>query len=121
MPHKTLVDQAIENENFRQVVATNKSSQVVLMSLLPGEEIGDEVHDLDQIICIIKGNGKAVLDGVETEIAAGDVVNVAEGAKHNIINGTGEAMKLITIYAPPEHPDGTIHKTKAEADAAEHH
>ena len=121
MPHKTLKDQALENENFRKVMATNKSSQVVLMSLLPNEEIGEEVHDLDQIIYIVQGSGKAVLDGEDNEITSGDLVNVPEGSKHNIINGPDGSMKLITVYAPPEHPDGTVHKTKAEADEAEHH
>lgn len=121
MIHKDLVGQSLQNENFRKVVATNKSSQIVLMSLLPNEEIGEEVHDLDQVLYISAGTGKAVLDGVETEIAKGDVINVPEGAKHNVINSADSAMKIITVYSPPEHPDGTVHATKAEAEAAEHH
>jgi mannose-6-phosphate isomerase-like protein (cupin superfamily) len=120
MIHKDLINQTLQNENFRQVVATNIHSQLVLMSLLPNEEIGEEVHDLDQILYIAQGAGQAVLDGQTFAIGAGDVVNVPEGAKHNIINGSSEAMKLITVYSPPEHPDGTVHATKAEADAAEH-
>lgn len=120
MIHKDLLGQALQNENFRTVVATNKFSQLVLMSLLPGEEIGEEVHDLDQILYIAQGSGQAVLDGEATVIGMGDVINVQVGAKHNIINGGTEAMKLITVYSPPEHPEGTVHKTKADAQAAHH-
>ncbi len=118
---KNLLDQANTNEYFRVVLATNKSSQLVLMSLLPNEEIGEEVHDLDQILYITKGTGQAFLDGQATDISAGDVINVPEGVKHNIVNTGQESLKLATIYSPPEHPDGTVHKTKAEAEAAEHH
>lgn len=118
---KNLLDQANSNEYFRVVLATNKSSQLVLMSLLPNEEIGEEVHDLDQILYITKGNGQAFLNGEVNEVSAGDVINVPEGVSHNIVNTGSESMKLITVYSPPEHPDGTIHKTKAEAEAAEHH
>lgn len=118
---KNLLEQTLVNEYFRQVVATNKHSQLVLMSILPGEDIGEEIHDLDQILYIAQGTGRAVLDGQETEITAGDVINVPEGAKHNIINSGTNALKLFTVYSPPEHPDGTVHKTKAEAEAAEHH
>lgn len=118
---KNLLDQANTNEYFRKVLATNKSSQLVIMSLLPNEEIGEEVHDLDQILYITKGTGQAFLDGEVTEISAGDVINVPEGVKHNIVNTGQQSLKLATVYSPPEHPDGTIHKTKAEAEAAEHH
>ncbi len=121
MVHKNLIQQTLANDYFRQVVATNKFSQLVLMSILPGEDIGEEVHDLDQILYIAQGSGKAVLDGQETEIGVGDVINVPEGTRHNVINSGAESLKLITVYAPAEHPDGTIHKTKAEAQAAEHH
>lgn len=121
MVHKSLLQKSLENENFRKVIATNKHSQLVLMSILPGEEIGEEVHHLDQILYITQGTAKAVLDGQETEVTVGDVVDVPEGTKHNVINSGKDSLKLITVYAPPEHPDGTIHKTKAEAEAAEHH
>lgn len=121
MVHKNLIEQTLANEYFRQVVATNKHSQLVLMSILPAEDIGEEVHELDQILYIVQGNGKAVLDGQETEIGVGDVINVPEGTLHNVINIGSDSLKLFTVYAPAEHPDGTIHKTKAEAEAAEHH
>lgn len=121
MIHKNLIQQALDNQNFRKVVVTNEFSQLVLMSLLPGEEIGEEVHTLDQIIYVVQGSGKAVLDGVSAEVTNQDTINVPKGAKHNIINSDSAVMKLITVYSPPEHPDGTIHATKADAEAAEHH
>ena len=121
MVHKNLVEHSLQNENFRSVVLTNQHSQLVLMSLLPSEEIGEEVHDVDQILFITQGSGQAILDGVSDEIKSGDIVNVPAGAKHNVINSDSGSMKLFTVYSPPEHEDGTIHKTKAEAEVAEHH
>lgn len=104
-----------ENGNFRKVLYTAKNSQLVLMSLKPGEDIGEEVHTLDQFFRVEKGEGKAVLDGVESEISDGLAVVVPAGAKHNIINtGAGE-MKLYTIYSPPDHKDKVVHATKEEA------
>lgn len=111
----------VENGYFRKVVATSPHSQLVVMSLLPGEEIGEEVHDGDQFIRIEKGEGKAVLDGTEYPIADDYAVVIPAGTKHNIVNTGAGDMKLYTIYSPAEHAEGTIHKTKAEADAAEHH
>jgi mannose-6-phosphate isomerase-like protein (cupin superfamily) len=88
------------------------------MSLLPGEDIGEEVHQLDQFIRIEKGEGKAVLDGVEHAIADGSVIIVAQGTRHNIINTSAtEPMKLYTLYAPPDHKDGLVNATKADAIA----
>ena len=104
-----------ENENFRRVLYTGKNSQLVVMSILPGEEIGEEVHDLDQFIRIEEGNGKAVLDGVEHEIEDDWAVVVPAGMKHNIINTADEPLKLYTIYSPPEHRDGVVHATKEDA------
>jgi mannose-6-phosphate isomerase-like protein (cupin superfamily) len=91
------------------------------MRIPAGEEIGEEVHDdVDQVIAIVDGSGEAVLDDVPTQIDGGDLVLVPAGTKHNVRNvGTGD-LKLYTVYAPPEHPDGTVHRTRAEADAAEH-
>jgi mannose-6-phosphate isomerase-like protein (cupin superfamily) len=107
-----------ENENFRKVLYTAKFSQLVVMALKPGEEIGSEVHKLDQFIRIEKGTGKAVLDDVEHEIMNGSAIVVPAGTKHNFINTSEtEPMKLYTIYSPPEHLDGTIHATKADAMA----
>jgi mannose-6-phosphate isomerase-like protein (cupin superfamily) len=107
--------ETLENNDFRRVLYTGKHSQLVLMSLKPGEEIGEEVHEVDQFLRIEAGSGKAILDGVEHEITDGSAILVPAGAKHNIVNTGGEAMKLYSLYAPPEHKDGTVHHTKAEA------
>lgn len=106
---------AQENNNFRKVLYTARYSQLVLMSLKPGEEIGEEVHDLDQFIRVEAGSGKAVLDGVEHSIGNGSAIVIPAGTLHNVINGTKEAMKLYTIYSPPEHRDGVVHQTKEDA------
>lgn len=110
------------NEFFREVLFTGPHSQLVVMSLKPGEEIGEEVHgDVDQFLRVEEGEGKAILDGEETILKAGFAVMVPAGVKHNIVNtSVTEALKLYTIYTPPEHRDGTIHKTKEEALADEH-
>lgn len=106
---------SLDNDNFRKVLYTAKNSQLVLMSLKPGEEIGEEVHDLDQFLRIEQGSGKAILDGVETAIADGSAVVVPAGTRHNIVNTSGsETLKLYTIYSPPEHRDGVIHKTRED-------
>ena len=115
-------EQTIANDNFRQVLYTGPNSQLVLMSLLPGEEIGMEVHTLDQFIRVEKGTGMAILDGVEHQLADGSAIVVPAGANHNIINTSEtEDLKLYTIYSPAEHQDGVVFKTKAEAEAAEEH
>jgi len=104
-----------ENENFRKVLYTAKNSQLVVMSIPPGEEIGEEVHTLDQFLRIEAGKGKAILNGMEYEIEDGWAVVVPAGVKHNFVN-TGDApMKLYTIYSPPEHRDGVVHATKEDA------
>lgn len=111
---------ALENNYFRQVLYTDTHVQLVVMSLLPGEEIGAEVHQLDQFIRVEAGEGSAVLDGVTHELKDGSAIVVPQGAMHNIINTSSEKpMKLYTVYAPPNHKDGTIHETKADADADE--
>jgi mannose-6-phosphate isomerase-like protein (cupin superfamily) len=111
-----------ENKNFRKVLYTAKNSQLVVMSLKPGEEIGEEVHDLDQFIRIEKGKGKAVLDAVEHKIEDDYAVVIPAGARHNIINTSNDKeMKLYTIYSPPEHRDGIIHETKSAALADDEH
>ncbi len=104
------------NDNFRKVLYTAKFSQLVVMSLKPNEEIGEEVHTLDQFIRIESGTGKAVLDGVESEIADNFAIVVPAGTKHNFINTSSDVpMKLYTIYSPPEHRDGVVHATKEDA------
>ena len=113
---------SLENDYFRNVLYTDPRLQLVVMSLLPNEDIGEEVHELDQFIRVEKGEGKAVLDGEEAVIRDGSVVVVPQGTRHNIINTSStESMKLYTLYAPPNHAEGTTHKTKAEAEAAEEH
>ncbi|MFA6585441.1 MAG: cupin domain-containing protein [Candidatus Paceibacterota bacterium] len=107
----------LENEYFRSVLYTDTNVQLVVMALKPKEDIGEEVHQLDQFIRVESGQGKAILDGVERSISDGSAVIVPTGTRHNIINtGTGP-MKLYTLYAPPNHKDGTVHKSKADAEA----
>jgi mannose-6-phosphate isomerase-like protein (cupin superfamily) len=112
----------MENEYFRQVLFTGPHSQLVVMCLQPGEDIGDEVHPhVDQFFRIEKGQAKFVLNEKEEHMAhAGDAVVVPAGTYHNVINTSKTLkLKLYTIYSPPNHPDGTVHKTKADAVAAE--
>ena len=108
---------SILNENFRKVLYTDKNSQLVIMSLLPKEEIGEEVHDVDQFLRVEKGAGHAVINGESHAIFDGSIIIVPAGIMHNIINLSDEPMKLYTLYMPPHHRDGVIHKTKEEADA----
>lgn len=112
----------LENKDFRRVLYTAKNSQLVVMSLKPGEEIGEEVHQLDQFLRVEAGKGKAVLNNVESLIEDGSAIIVPAGTKHNIINTSPDSeMKLYTIYSPPNHRDGVVHKTKAEAESGEEH
>jgi mannose-6-phosphate isomerase-like protein (cupin superfamily) len=115
----------LENTYFRQVLFTGPHAQLVVMALRPGEDIGLESHpDVDQFIRVEAGRGTAVLDGKEHVLEDGSAVVIPAGTKHNIVNGSRtESLKLYTLYSPPNHPDGTTHKTKAEADAYEraHH
>ena len=105
----------LQNDNFRKVLNTAKNSQLVVMSLLPGEDIGSEVHDLDQFIRIETGQGKVVLDGEEHTVEDDWAVVIPAGVEHNVVNtSSSEKMKLYSIYSPPEHPDGTVHATKAD-------
>ena len=111
----------LANSNFRQVLFTGLHSQLVLMSLLPKEEIGMEVHsNVDQFFRVEKGQGKVIMNGEESVISDGIAIVVPAGTQHNLINTSEtESLKLYTIYTPPQHKDGTIHKTKAEALADE--
>jgi mannose-6-phosphate isomerase-like protein (cupin superfamily) len=112
----------LDNQNFRKVLYTAKSSQLVLMSLKPQEDIGEEVHDVDQFFRVEKGSGSAVIDGQAHPIGDGDVVIVPAGAKHNIINGSGtDSLQLYTLYSPPHHRDGVVHATKEEAGGDDEH
>ena len=112
---------ATRNEEFRKVLYTAKNCQLVLMALKPGEEIGAEVHTLDQFFRIEQGSGQATLDGVATALRAGFAVLVPAGARHNIVNTGTEPLKLYTLYAPPEHLDKTVQTTKAAAEASSEH
>lgn len=112
----------LENTNFREVLYTAKHSQLVVMSLLPHEDIGAETHNLDQFIRCEQGVGTAIMDGVEYPMEAGLAVLVPADILHNITNTSDtEPMKLYTLYSPPNHRDGTIHKTKADAEADTEH
>ena len=110
--------ETIDNENFRKVLYTAPNSQLVVMSLQPGEEIGEETHNLDQFIRFESGEGKVVLNGEQYKVEDDYAVVIPAGTKHNVINISLEKkLKLYTIYSPPEHKAGTIHKTKEEAEA----
>jgi mannose-6-phosphate isomerase-like protein (cupin superfamily) len=112
---------AVKNDKFRQVLYTAKNSQLVLMSLKPQEDIGAEIHKVDQFFRVEEGSGEAVLNGARTPIKAGFAVLVPAGVNHNIINTGTVPLKLYTLYAPPNHRDGVIHESRADAEGdAEH-
>jgi mannose-6-phosphate isomerase-like protein (cupin superfamily) len=115
-------DRTEENRDFRRVLYTGPYMQLVLMSLEPGEEIGEEVHEhTDQFFRVEEGEGEIWMDGRPTPIESDMAMLVPAGARHNIRNTGSEPLKFYTLYAPPEHEDGTVHATKADADAAEEH
>ena len=116
MQFQNVQQSALANDKFRKVLFTNKHSQVVLMSIPPGEDIGREVHELvDQVLVFVKGKGRADLSGETHDINPGDMFAVPAGIEHDFINTGTEDMKLFTVYSPPEHPDGVVHATKADA------
>lgn len=118
--NEDIVALAKENSLFRQVLSTGPHSQVVVMSIPPGGEIGDEVHpDVDQVLVFVAGTGAAILDGTRSVVGPDRLVHVPAGTRHNFVNTGSTDMRLYTVYAPPEHAPGTIHRTKADADAAE--
>ncbi len=113
---KNLTQQAKDNGSFRHVLATGEHTQVVVMSIPAGGDIGEEVHtDTDQILYLVEGSGQVILEGEAADFGVGDLVLVTAGTRHNFKTVGETAMKIITAYAPPHHPDGTIHKTKADA------
>jgi mannose-6-phosphate isomerase-like protein (cupin superfamily) len=112
---------AVRNTDFRQVLYTAKHCQLVVMALAPKEEIGSEVHKLDQFFRVEEGTGEAVLDGVRTAISPGFAIVVPAGATHNIVNTGSTPLKLYTLYAPPNHRDGVVHRTRADAEADTEH
>ncbi|HEY4695116.1 MAG TPA: cupin domain-containing protein [Candidatus Nanoarchaeia archaeon] len=114
-------DKAKANSYFRQVLSTGAHTQIVVMSIPVGEEIGKEVHpDNDQVLYFVEGEGKAVLAGVEVAFDEDDIFLVKAGTRHNFINTGNKPLKIITAYSPPHHPQGTVHKTKEEAEKAEY-
>jgi mannose-6-phosphate isomerase-like protein (cupin superfamily) len=112
---------AIENTDFRRVLYTARHCQLVVMSLKPKEDIGMEVHTLDQFFRVEEGTGEAILDGARTVIRAGFALVVPAGTKHNILNTGNTPLKLYTIYAPPNHRDGVVHHSREDADADNEH
>lgn len=113
------MDKLTNNTNFRQVLITGEHSQVVVMSVEPGDDIGDEVHTVDQVLVFSGSTGKAVIGGEEAPITENELFFVPAGTQHNFINTGSTPLKVLSIYAPAEHPDGTVHATKADAVAAE--
>jgi mannose-6-phosphate isomerase-like protein (cupin superfamily) len=113
----------LDNEDFRRVLYTGPNTQLVLMTLRPGEEIGTERHEgHDQFIRVEAGTGVVRLNGEERKLEDGSAVVIPAGAQHNVVNTSdSEPLRLYTLYSPPEHPDGTVHHTAEEAQAAEHH
>lgn len=115
-------EDTLKNEDFRRVLYTGKNSQLVLMNLRAKEEIGEEIHELDQFIRVEAGRGTAILDGVTHDLLDGTAIVIPAGMKHNIVNSSDtEELKLYTVYSPPEHRDGTVHATKQEALTHEEH
>lgn len=113
---------AQENDAFRRVVDTRENCQVVLMTIPRGGEIGEEVHEgVDQLLLFVEGEGEAVVEGEREPIARNQLVVVPAGTRHNFVNTGAGPLRLVTVYAPPEHAPRTVHETKDEADAAEHH
>jgi mannose-6-phosphate isomerase-like protein (cupin superfamily) len=112
---------AVKNEEFRRVLYTARNCQLVVRALKPREEIGAEVHELDHFFRVEEGTGEAVLDGVRTAISAGFAVLIPAGTNHNIINTGSVPLKLYTLYAPPNHRDGVVHHTRADAETDNEH
>lgn len=113
--------QTLRNHNFRKVLFTGKHEQLVVMSLKPEEDIGEEMHDVDQFIRVEQGQGTVVMDGRRSHVLADSAFVIPAKTKHNVINESqNEELKLYTIYSEPQHADGAIHKTKAQAEKEEH-
>lgn len=118
---KNITQQAKDNTNFRTVLETGSHTQVVLMSIPAGEEIGIETHTgIDQVLYLVEGFAEVILNGEKSLFEKGDMVLVKAGIEHNFINTGDVDLKIITMYSPPHHPDGTVHKTKQEAEKEEY-
>lgn len=119
---RDIEESTVKSSDFRHVLYTGKNMQLVLMALKPGEEIGEEIHpDRDQFFRIEKGEGEVSIDGLQTKIKSNVAIIVPAGARHNVRNTGDQPLKLYTLYAPPEHADGTVRVTKADALAKEEH
>jgi mannose-6-phosphate isomerase-like protein (cupin superfamily) len=120
MQHYTIATVAEQSADFRRVLWTGKHTQLVIMTIPPGGEIGEEVHDgIDQILTFVSGTGEARVEGEKKPVEAGDLVVVPSGTRHNFVNTGPNPLVLYTVYGPPDHADGVVHRTKEEADAAE--
>jgi mannose-6-phosphate isomerase-like protein (cupin superfamily) len=119
MEHYTIATVAEQYADFRRVLWTGEHSQLVIMTIPPNGEIGEEVHEVDQILTFVSGVGEAQISGEKRKVSQGDLVVVPAGRKHNFVNTGPNPLVLYTVYAPAEHADGAVHRTKAEADAAE--
>ena len=119
MEHFTIATVAEESADFRRVLWTGEHTQLVIMTIPVDGEIGEEVHDVDQILTFVSGTGKATVSGAEKNVAQGDLVVVPAGHKHNFVNTGPLPLVLYTVYGPAEHADGAVHKTKEEADRLE--
>jgi mannose-6-phosphate isomerase-like protein (cupin superfamily) len=117
--HYTSATEAETSPDFRRVLGTGAHTQLVIMTIPPGGEIGEEVHEVDQILTFVSGVGTAVISGQTRKVAQGDLVVVPAGRKHNFLNEGPNPLVLYTVYGPPEHADGAVHKTKEEADRLE--
>jgi mannose-6-phosphate isomerase-like protein (cupin superfamily) len=114
-------DQTEDNQDFRRVLYTGPHMQLVLMALPPGEELGEEVHEAtDQFFRVEEGKGEVVIDGRKTRVESDIAILVPAGVRHNVRNTGDKPLKFYTLYAPPEHRDGSVHHTKADAERAEH-
>src|SRR5215207_6877582 len=119
MEHFNIATVAEESADFRRVLWTGKHTQLVIMTISPGGEIGEEVHEVDQILTFVSGTGWAKVGGEEKQVTQGELVAVPAGMRHNFTNEGPNPLVLYTVYGPPEHADGTVHRTKEEADRAE--
>ena len=119
MEHFTIATVAEQGADFRRVLWTGKHTQLVIMTIPVDGEIGEEVHEVDQILTFVSGTGEAIVSGRTKKVSQGDLVAVPAGTKHNFRNAGPNPLVLYTVYGPPEHADGAVHRTKEEADAAE--
>ena len=119
MEHYTIATEAEKSPDFRRVLWTGEHTQLVIMTIPPGGEIGQEVHDVDQLLTFVSGVGQAKGGGQTRKVVQGDLVVVPAGAKHNFTNEGPNPLVLYTVYGPPEHADGAVHRTKEEADKLE--